>query len=156
MEEKIAQYLVKLKYAKPVKVPVKRTHKIAEFIPILPVESSKGIEYLKGKTEGKARVFLPEFLDFAKHLGFEVRGKKRITLTSSDDYAYLRLFVYAMVMQVLRNPNQWARLEDHVLNMEPISLRYWGSTFKKAYWKYKDRRKLMHLARLFLEVEDVW
>ncbi len=155
MEEKIAQYLVKLKYAKPVKVPVKRTHKIAEFIPILPVESSKGIEYLKGKTEGKARVFLPEFLDFAKHLGFEVKGKKRITLTTSDDYAYLRLFVYGMVMQVLRNPNQWTRLEDHVLNMEPIALRYWGSTFKKTYWKYKNRRNLMKIAKCFLGVEEL-
>ncbi|MCD6143898.1 hypothetical protein [Thermococcus sp.] len=150
------QYLVKLKYARPVKTPVKRKHKLVEFVPIVPVESSGKTEYLRGKPEGVARVFLPEFLDFAKRLGFEVKGKKRITLVGRDDYAYLRVFIYAMVMQVLRTPNQWGRLEEHVLNMDPIPLRYWAATFKRAYWKYKDRKKLMHLARLFLEVEDVW
>ncbi|NJE13748.1 hypothetical protein [Thermococcus sp. LS2] len=147
------QYMVKLKYAKPAKLAVKREQKIAEFYPVVKVEAKK--EFLRGKVEGRARVFLPEFLDFAKHLGFEVRGRKRLTLITSDDYNYLRLFVYAMGMQVLRDPVYWAKLEDHVLSMEPIPLRYWASTFKSAYWKYKTRRRVMKLARCFLEVEEV-
>ncbi|EHR78048.1 hypothetical protein OCC_04295 [Thermococcus litoralis DSM 5473] len=155
MEELKNKYMIKIKYARPVQTPVKREHKLAEFIPIVPLRTSKGVEYVKAKSEGVARIFLPEFIEFAKRLGFEVKGKKRLTLVGQDDYAYLRLYLYAMGMQVLRKPSEWARLEDHVLQMEPIALRYWAATFKNAWWEHEDRRKLLHLARLFLEVEGV-
>jgi hypothetical protein len=150
--ERNTQYMVKLKYIKPIKLPIVREQKLAEFIPIVPLEDDK---YIKGKIEGTARVFLPEFINFAKHLGFEVSGKKRITLKTDDDYAYLRLFVYAMVMQSLRDKTTWGKLEDCIISMDALSLRYWASTFRNKYWKYKNRRKLLKIAKYFLEIEEI-
>ena len=152
MEDKNTQYMVKLKYIKPIKLPIVKEQKLAEFIPIIPLEEDK---YIKGKIEGIARVFLPEFINFAKYLGFEVSGKKRITLKTDDDYAYLRLFVYAMVMQALKDNTMWGKLEDHILSMGPLALRYWASTFRNSYWEYNNRRRLLKIAKCFLEVEEI-
>ena len=44
--ERNTQYMVKLKYIKPIKLPIVREQKLAEFIPIVPLEDDK---YIKGK-----------------------------------------------------------------------------------------------------------
>ena len=49
MEDKNTQYMVKLKYIKPIKLPIVKEQKLAEFIPIIPLEEDK---YIKGKIEG--------------------------------------------------------------------------------------------------------
>ena len=152
VDSKNTQYMVKLKYIRPIKLPIVKKQKLAEFIPVIPLEEDK---FIKGKVEGIARVFLPEFINFAKQLGFEVSGKKRIILKTDDDCAYLRLFVYAMVMQTLKDNILWGKLEDQILSMEPLALRYWASTFRNSYWKYNNRRKLLKIAKCFLEVEEI-
>ncbi|WP_048146709.1 hypothetical protein [Pyrococcus abyssi] len=144
-------YMVKLKYIDKAKLPVRREQKLAEFLPVFLTEGQK----VPGRVEARTRVYLPEFLEFAKDLGWEVKGKKRITLTTHDDYAYLRLLVYGVVMSATKDPVKWDYLKDHVLSMESIPLRYWASKFKNVYWKYKNRGKLLYLARRFLEVETV-
>ncbi|BAA29995.1 hypothetical protein [Pyrococcus horikoshii] len=139
------KYLIKLKYIKPVQLAVNREQKLAEFYPIFE-------DGTLGKVEAKARVFLPEYSDFAKGLGFEVKKRR---MTTENDYAYLRAMIYGVVMGVLRNPGDWERLEERVLEMEPIELRYWASKFRNVYWKYKNMRRLMFLARRFMEVEMI-
>jgi len=169
------EYQVTLRYIKRALLPVERTQKLAEFMPVFNVKGTGEEKRVTGKVEARARVFLPEFLNFAKKLGFTVEanesllkwlnlppskrakleysGNKRIILRTSDDYAYLRLMVYGVVMSVLRNPNDWSQLEEYVSSMEPIALRFWSSKIRNTYWKYKNRRKLDYLARRFLEVE---
>ncbi|MFA4719498.1 hypothetical protein [Pyrococcus kukulkanii] len=144
-------YVVKLKYIKKANLPVKREQKLAEFLPIFITEGQK----VPGKVEVRARVYLPEFLEFAKDLGWEVKGKKRITLSTEDDYAYLRLLIYAVAMSATKDPVKWDYLKDHVLSMEPIPLRYWSSKFRNVYWRYRNRAKLVYVARRFLEVEMI-
>jgi len=163
MEQGIG-YEVRLKYVKKIQLPVVREQRLAEFVPVFEANGKK--ESL-GKAEVHTRVFLPEFLRFAKNLGFWVREPEQQTLSlegvsgfarrtklfSNDDYAYLRLLIYGVVMSVLKKPSDWGKLEDHLVTMEPIPLRYWASKFRNAYWKYKNRKKLRFLARRFLEVE---
>ncbi|WP_240911617.1 hypothetical protein [Thermococcus sp. LS1] len=171
------EYQVNLKYIKKAFLPVTREQKLAEFVPVFNVMGAGEQKKVPGKVEARARVYLPEFLNFAKKLGFKVEanesllkwlnlppskrerleysGNKRIILRTSDDYAYLRLMVYGVVMAVLKTPAEWGQLEEYVLAMEPIQLRFWASRFKNTYWKYKNRRKLDYLARRFLEVEWV-
>ncbi|AEC52117.1 hypothetical protein PNA2_1202 [Pyrococcus sp. NA2] len=139
-------YMVKLKYIEKAKLAVKREQKLAEFLPVFLTGGQK----IPGKVEVRTRVYLPEFLEFAEDLGWEV--KKRY-LTTEDDYAYLRLLVYAVAMSVIKDPVKWDQLKAHVLSMEAIPLRYWSSKFRNVYWKYKNRGKLSYVARRFLEVE---
>lgn len=175
--ENAVEYQVTLKYVRKASIPVERIQKLAEFAPIFTVKGDGKEKRVVGKVEARARVYLPEFLDFAKKLGFEVeakedllkwlnmppstreklqyRGSKRIVLRTNDDYSYLRLLVYGVVMAVLKNPTDWGQLEEYVSSMEPLPLRFWASKFRNTYWKYKSRRKLDYLARRFLEVEWV-
>ncbi|WP_054840748.1 hypothetical protein [Thermococcus peptonophilus] len=175
--EGAVEYQVNLKYIKKAFLPVTREQKLAEFMPVFNVTGGEGEQKkVSGKVEARARVYLPEFLNFAKKLGgfkveanesllkwlnlppskrerLEYSGSKRIVLKTRDDYAYLRLMIYGVVMSVLKDPNDWGQLEDYVLSMEPMALRFWASRFRNTYWKYKNRRKLDYLARRFLEVE---
>lgn len=173
--EGAVEYQVNLKYIKRAFIPVTREQKLAEFMPVFTVTGEGEQKKVLGKVEARARVYLPEFLNFAKKLGFKVEanesllkwlnlspskrerfeynGSKRIILKTSDDYAYLRLMIYGVVMSVLKDPNDWGQLEDYVLSMEPMALRFWTSRFRNTYWRYKNRRKLDYLARRFLEVE---
>lgn len=109
-------------------------------------------------------MFLPEFLNFAKKVGaihdeqislFQMENdrSRKLVLKVSDDYAYLRLMIYGVLMSVLKNPVEWGYLEDLVLSMEPLTLRFWGSKIKYTFWKAKNRRVLNYLARRILEVE---
>lgn len=159
-------YEVRLKYAKKkVDLPVVRDQKIAEFLPIFESNRKKGAS---SKVEVRTRVFLPEFLEFAKRVGFFVKGANQQSIKFEeinvpivgkgiklfcDDYSYLRLMIFGVVMSVLKKPAEWRRLEDCLLSMEPIPLRYWASKFRNAYWKYQNQKKLRFLARRFLEVE---
>jgi len=159
-------YEVRLKYVKKIKLPVVRDQKLAEFLPVF---ESNGKKSVSGKVEVRTRVFLPEFLEFAKRVGFSAKGADQQSLEfeeisvpivgrgtklfCDDDYSYLRLMIFGVVMSVLKKPAEWRRLEDHLLSMEPIPLRYWASKFRNAYWKYKNQKKLRFLARRFLEVE---
>ena len=160
-------YEVRLKYVKKVKLPILREQKLAEFFPVFE-SNKKNKRNIVGKVEVRTRVFLPEFVTFAKRVGFsakilypafKVEGSKILiqkkinSFFCDDDYAYLRLMIFGVVMAVLKSPAEWGRLEDHLLSMEPIPLRYWASRFKSVYWKYKDQKKLRFLAKRFLEVE---
>ena len=136
------EYQVNLRYIKKASLPVTRKQKLAEFMPVFNVMGTGEQRKVSGKVEARARVYLPEFLNFAKKLGFTVEanesllkwlnlppsrrerleysGSKRIILRTNDDYAYLRLMVYGVVMAVLKTPAEWGQLEDYVLSMEPI------------------------------------
>ncbi|MDV3104679.1 hypothetical protein [Thermococcus waiotapuensis] len=171
------EYQVNLRYIKKAFLPVTREQKLVEFMPVFSVMGAGEQKKVLGKVEARARVYLPEFLNFAKKLGYRIEAKesllewlnlspsekerleysgdKRIILRTSDDYAYLRLMIYGVVMSALKTPAEWGQLEDYVLSMEPIQLHFWASKFKNAYWKYKNRRKLDYLAKRFLEVEWV-
>ncbi|ASI99610.1 hypothetical protein [Thermococcus celer] len=173
--ENSVEYQVVLKYIKRASLPVERTQKLAEFMPVFNVKGSGEEKRVTGKVEARARVFLPEFLNFARKLGFSVdasesllkwlnlppsrkakleySGSKRVVLKTGDDYAYLRLMIYSVVMSILKNPNDWGQLEDYVSSMEPMALRFWASKIRNTYWKYGNRRRLDYLARRFLEVE---
>jgi len=159
-------YEIRLKYVKKIDLPVVRNQKLAEFLPIF---ESNGKKNTFGKVEVRTRVFLPEFVEFAKRVGFSVEGASQQSLGfeeinlpivgrgtklfSNDDYSYLRLMIFGVVMSILKKPAEWRRLEDHLLSMDPIPLRYWASKFRNAYWKYKNQKKLRFLAKRFLEVE---
>jgi len=160
-------YEVRLKYVKKIKLPIFREQKLAEFFPVFE-SNKKNKRNIVGKVEVRTRVFLPEFVAFAERIGFFAKvsyptfkvdeskifiQKKINRFFCNDDYAYLRLMIFGVVMSVLRKPADWGRLEDHLLSMEPIPLRYWASKFKSVYWKYKDQKKLRFLAKRFLEVE---
>jgi len=170
------EYLVKLRYIKKASLPVHREQKLAEFLPVFQTVSEKGVRKVPGKVEVRTRVYLPEFLDFAKRVGFQIdaresllkwlnlppskrtrleMGSQRISLRTTDDHSYLRLLVYGVVMSYLKTPSEWDSLAERVLAMEPIELRFWASKFRNAYWKYKNRRVLNYLAKRFLEVERV-
>lgn len=103
-------------------------------------------------------------MNFAKKVGaihdeqislFQMENdrSRKLVLKVSDDYAYLRLMIYGVLMSVLKNPVEWGYLEDLVLSMEPLTLRFWGSKIKYTFWKAKNRRVLNYLARRILEVE---
>ena len=167
------EYLVKLSYIKKIKLPVYREQKLAVFFPIFQTTNGRGGKEVLGKVEVRARVYLPEFLDFAKRVGLHINlkgglfeqinlplsssliGSRRLSLIISDDLSYLRLMVYGVVMSYLKTPSEWDSLGERVLSMEPIELRFWTSKFRNAYWKYKSRRILNYLAKRFLEVERI-
>ena len=166
--DKEISYEVRLKYVKKVKLPILREQKLAEFFPVFE-SNKKNKRNIVGKVEVRTRVFLPEFLRFANRVGFSAKTPRQQSLNlegitvsfvergtklfCDDDYAYLRLMIFGVVMAVLKSPAEWGRLEDHLLSMEPIPLRYWASRFKSVYWKYNDQKKLRFLAKRFLEVE---
>jgi hypothetical protein len=158
------EYRISLKYVKKSTLPVKRTQKLAEFVPVFIARKNGKEERIPGKAEARAKVFLPEFLNFAKKVGaihdeqislFQMENdrSRKLVLKVSDDYAYLRLMIYGVLMSVLKNPVEWGYLEDLVLSMEPLTLRFWGSKIKYTFWKAKNRRVLNYLARRILEVE---
>jgi hypothetical protein len=150
------EYRISLKYVKKSTLPVKRTQKLAEFVPVFIVRKNGKEERIPGKAEARAKVFLPEFLNFAKKVGaihMENDRSRKLVLKVSDDYAYLRLMIYGVLMSVLKNPVEWGYVEDLILSMEPLTLRFWSSKIKYTFWKAKNRRVLNYLARRILEVE---
>ncbi len=170
------EYLVRLKYIKRASLPVLREQKLAEFLPVFQTVTERGVKKVPGKVEVRTRVYLPEFLDFAKRVGFEIDARESllkwlnlppskrtrlemntrgVTLRTTDDNSYLRLMIYGVVMAYLKSPSEWDSLADRVLSMEPIELRFWASKFRNAYWKYKNRRILNYLAKRFMEVEGI-
>ncbi|ASJ17104.1 hypothetical protein A3L04_08495 [Thermococcus chitonophagus] len=139
----MTKYLIKLKYIKPMKLLFEKEQKLAEFIPFLPIEGEN--KYVKGKIEGKARVFLPEFLDFARKLGFNIKGK---VLEGENDENYLRLFVYAMVSQFVKSETERREIERTVMELPILALRYWASTFRNAYWE-GGRKRVRRISKCF-------
>ena len=139
------EYLVKLRNASEINIPVRRKQFYAEFYPIFDEKRNR-----LGKMEVKARVFLPEFTLFARRNGWLVDGNE---MKCDDDYGYLRAMIYGVVMSILKKPSEWNRLEDRVNFMEPIELRYWGSKFRNVYQKWNNMRKLQKYAKCFIELE---
>lgn len=121
--------------------------KLAVFKPVLSKERN-----IIGKPELKSEIFIPNFIYFIKRSGFieEVKGKAYKT---EDGYGYLRAMIYAGVMSTLKK-HEWGTLEDIIFSMEPISLRFWASKLKNAYWKYKSLVKIKSLARKIWEIEN--
>lgn len=158
------EYQIVFKYVKESSLPVRKIQKLAEYIPVFVSGKNGKEERMSGRVEARAKVFLPEFLNFAKKVGatydertglFQTENtrSRKMILRVSDDYAYLRLMIYGIVMSVLKNPVEWGYLEDLVFSMEPLTLRFWGSKIKNTFWKAKNRRALNYLARRILEVE---
>jgi hypothetical protein len=60
--------------------------------------------------------------------------------------------IYGVLMSVLKNPVEFGYLEDLVLSMEPLTLRFWSSKIKYTFWR-ANRRALKRLAKHILAVE---
>ena len=143
-------YLVTLKYIKPSK---QGKSKLAEFSPLIPFEGSK--PGIKGAVEVRTRVFIPEFTNLTKKMGFENGGNKRKMMKTCDGEAYLRLFVYAVVRQSLRSEAKVEKLKRIIVDLPLADIRYWASIFRETYERYRTRRSLMKPARGFREVYDL-
>jgi hypothetical protein len=143
------EYRISLKYVEASAFPVKRTQKLAEFCPVFIIRKNGKEERVLGKPEARTRVFLPDFVRFAVKLGAVEEGTH---VRTADDYAYLRLMIYGVLMSVAKNPVEFGYLEDLVLSMEPLTLRFWSSKIKYTFWR-ANRRALKRLAKHILAVE---
>ncbi|RZN42179.1 MAG: hypothetical protein EFT35_01985 [Methanophagales archaeon ANME-1-THS] len=143
-------YLITLKYIKPSK---QGKSKLAEFLPLIPLNNSE--HNGRGAVEVRARVFIPEFTNFTKKLGFENRGNKRKVLRTDDGESYLRVFVYAVVRQSIRSEAKVEKLKRIIVDLPLADIRYWASIFRDTYEKYRTRGSLKKPARGFREVYDL-
>jgi len=142
-------YRIELKYTSQIELPYNVKTKLAIFRPIFFKE-----ENIVGKPELEVKVFIPDFRYFIKRVGFEEVKKDKL-YESNDDYGYLRAMIFGAVMSVLKNKADWGILEDIIMSLEPISLRYLASKLKNVYWKYKNQKEIRFLAKRIWEIETL-
>jgi len=81
-----------------------------------------------------------EIIVLAKKLGCAVSRKKK-WITVKDEYTYFRLIVYAVVRQILREPEKIERLERLVLDKDfDTDAWWWANTFINKY-RNEGRKK---------------
>lgn len=149
MEGKV-KYIVQLKWIKPLKCVSASSTKLAEFIPLSLMKDT----YISRKTSNyavKVRVFLPDFVNIAKNLGFKYSKKNKL-LYSDDREAYLKLLVYSVVRQSIRSEVKADMLARMINKMPYTEVRYWGSIFSRYFKTFKSRRALYRPAHAFKEV----
>jgi hypothetical protein len=102
----------------------------------------------------RIRVFLPEFTEYVRFLGFKEKGKKEKgkILYSDSREAYLKAVVFSVVRQSIRSEIKAGILADIVKKLPYMELKYWATIFTNYYREYESRRALYRPSRAFREV----